>query len=273
MAKYIKKIFQCIQLALILVLLLVIAPISAAYSRCNLLLLNKYKRCTSSNPLYVTSKANMMEGKYKEVFDHSKITWSIVPFTPDGSKNWFEIIKLRLASKAIRLDCSIKGQAPPFVLFPSGGRAVVEAYVGKRGILRRKKRVGRFGITTNAGPTAPAINESIRDCFQLEPAINIRVGAIIYEFVEPEYRSQNIGCLANELISAMHAYQGCDFTILVADDDGSGKLVKWYENAGYMEAPKMQEMMGSPDKKFGTSMISPTKAFSQNQWKSLNLKW
>jgi hypothetical protein len=46
--------------------------------------------------------------------------------------------------------------------------------------------------------------------------------------------------------------------MLVSDDNGSGKLVDWYEQNGYSKAPKLQEMLGSPDGIHGVSMIAPT---------------
>ena len=48
-------------------------------------------------------------------------------------------------------------------------------------------------------------------------------------FVEPDYRSRDVGALALEVISAIQYVQAIDFTILVADDNGSGGLVRWYE--------------------------------------------
>jgi hypothetical protein len=267
-----KKILQCCELGIVLVLLLFVSPLSMAFTRA----LGSFPRIRRNqvpplHPLRI-STSNSVKGE-NEDFKHLDITWSIVPFTPDGSRNILQVIQLRLASKAIRLDCAIRGQTPPPFLCPKGGKAVIEARIGKKKFFRRRPRVARFGITTNAGPSAPAIDESIRDCFQLDPTSNLRVGAIIYEFVDPKFRSRRVGELANEMILAIHAYQGCDFTILVADDNGSGKLVKWYERNGFKEAPKMQEMMGSPGGEFGITMISPTKQFTIEKWKSLNLVW
>ena len=78
-------------------------------------------------------------------------------------------------------------------------------------------------------------------------------------FVEPDYRSRNVGALALEVISAVHAVQGVDFTVLVADDNGSGRLVKWYEDNFFLRAPLMQNILGSPDSQFGVAMISPVR--------------
>jgi ribosomal protein S18 acetylase RimI-like enzyme len=85
------------------------------------------------------------------------------------------------------------------------------------------------------------------------------VGAIIYMFVEPDYRKRNVGTMALEVISLIQAIQYCDFTILVVDDNGSGKLVEWYEKNGFSKAPKLQDMLGSPNAVNGVTMIAPTR--------------
>lgn len=77
-------------------------------------------------------------------------------------------------------------------------------------------------------------------------------------YVEPEYRGRGIGALALEVIAAIQTVQGCDFTVLVADDDGSGRLIQWYKDYGYMPAPKLQDLFGSPGGKYGMTMIRPT---------------
>ncbi len=76
-------------------------------------------------------------------------------------------------------------------------------------------------------------------------------------FVEPDYRNRDVGSLALEVISAIHYVQAVDFTVLVADDNGSGRLVSWYEKHGYSQAPMLQNILGSPDKQNGIAMISP----------------
>jgi GNAT superfamily N-acetyltransferase len=86
----------------------------------------------------------------------------------------------------------------------------------------------------------------------------VGAAAIIYMFVEPAYRKRGLGELALEVISVIHSVQGCDFTMMVCDDKGSGKLIKWYESHGYKQAPKLQALLGSPNKEYGTTMLSKT---------------
>jgi GNAT superfamily N-acetyltransferase len=118
-------------------------------------------------------------------------------------------------------------------------------------------KVGRFGFTTERGPPAPPIQETIKDVYGIDGII-AGIGAIIYMFVEPQFRKRNIGALALEVISLIHAIQGIDFTVLVVDDDGSSKLIDWYTQHGYSRAPKLQEILGSPNGINGITMIAPT---------------
>jgi hypothetical protein len=76
--------------------------------------------------------------------------------------------------------------------------------------------------------------------------------------VDAKYRKRQVGSLALEVISFIHVFQNCDFTLLVADEKGSGKLVSWYETHGFQQAPLLQDLLGSPNQKYGVAMIGPT---------------
>jgi hypothetical protein len=87
---------------------------------------------------------------------------------------------------------------------------------------------------------------------------HVSSAAVVYMFVEPNFRSRHVGKLALEVISTIHSIQGCDFTLLVADDDGSGNLIKWYEEQGFSQAPLLQDLLGSPGGKYGIALMKPT---------------
>lgn len=91
-------------------------------------------------------------------------------------------------------------------------------------------------------------------------------------YVEPDYRSRNVGALALDVISAIQSVQAVDFTVLVADDNGSGGLVRWYEDNGYSRAPLMQNVLGSPDEVNGIAMISPVK-IEKGFFDRCTIKW
>jgi GNAT superfamily N-acetyltransferase len=199
-------------------------------------------------------------GKY----GHKDILWKIRP-PPEMSRR--KRLWLRFAANVIRLDCMIKRQEPPLVLLPKTPQAVLEAHVPEG---KRYKKIGRFGFTTQRGPPAPPIQETVSDIYNISPNIMVGTAAIIYMFIEPEYRKRELGTLALQVISLIHAIQDCDFTILVVDDNGSGKLIEWYEKKGFTKAPKLQDMLGSPDAVHGVTMIAPTNRILPNgchiQW-------
>jgi hypothetical protein len=198
--------------------------------------------------------------KNTTAFTHADIVWKIRP--PPNTRRVRKIFT-RLAANLIRLDSIIKRVDPPVLLCPKGGQCVLEAYARvKKDNSKRTKlvKIGRFGITTENGPPVLSIQETVQDLYGLDPNVMVRTAAIIYMFVEPEYRHREVGTLALQVITLMHSIQGCDFTVLVADDNGSGKLVEWYQQHGYMLAPKLQDVFGSPNQKYGITMIAPTQS-------------
>jgi len=187
----------------------------------------------------------------KQLLSHSDIEWRLRP--PEGTSR-LDRWKIKLGANILRLNSN---ELPP-VLCPRGGRAMLEAYYKEPG--KRKKKIGRFGFTTSRGPSSPEIDTTIREIYNIDPPpLSATIAAIIYMFVEPEYRNRNVGALALEVISAIQSVQAVDFTVLVADDNGSGSLVRWYENHDYSKAPLMQDILGSPNKTNGIALISPVK--------------
>ena len=154
----------------------------------------------------------------------------------------------------------------PPILCPKGGKAEL-------GCFRNGEKIAKFGLTTSRGPSDPLIDETIQELYGVSSSFDGKgIGAIIYMFVEPKYRGKGVGILAMETIAAIQSVQGCDFTVLVADDDGSGKLIKWYEDFGYKQAPKLQKLFGSPDGMYGITMIRPTSVRS-DIFARCQIKW
>ncbi len=210
------------------------------------------------------------EGNFNEKWAHSDIEWHLRP--PEETPT-VEKLKLLAAARAIRAQCQLNGEPVPPVLCPKGGRAVLEAYDKNGKLGKRGKKIARFGITTARGPPAPQIDETVEDIYSIpNGGPSPGVAAIIYMFVEPEYRKVGIGELALEAIAAIQTVQGCDFTVLVADDDGSNKLISWYEKCGFSIAPKLQDIFGSPGGKFGVTMIRPTQVRS-DIFARCQIKW
>jgi len=194
---------------------------------------------------------------------HDDIEWRLRP-PPDMSR--WQKIKLRAATNAIRAELLLNDQPVPPILCPKGGKAELEGY-------KNGKKIAKFGITTARGPSAPEIDETVVELYDMGGYMGgAGIAAIIYMFVEPEYRGFGIGSLALEAIAAIQTVQNCDFTVLVADDDGSGKLIKWYEENGYSIAPKLQDLFGSSGGEYGVTMIRPTQVRS-DIFARCQIKW
>ncbi|GFH59437.1 hypothetical protein CTEN210_15913 [Chaetoceros tenuissimus] len=194
---------------------------------------------------------------------HKDIEWIL---SPPPEMPMMDKLKIKAGAKALHAELVLKDQPIPPVLCPIGGKAELECF-------KDGKKIAKFGFTTNRGPSAPPIDETIEEYFGVSKSIDGKgIGAIIYMFVEPEFRGRGIGTLALEAIAAVQIVQGCDFTVLVADDDGSGKLIKWYEDYGYKQAPRLQNLFGSPDAEFGITMIRPTSVRS-DIFADCQIKW
>jgi len=196
-------------------------------------------------------------------FTHGDIVWKLRP--PEGTSRR-ERLKLRIAANLLRLDSFLFRKDLPFSLCPKGGEAMLEAHT--KDAKGKLVKVGRFGFTTERGPHATPIQDTLYDVYGISTLAG--VAAIKYMFVEPDYRKRKIGTLALDVIRTIHTIQGCDFSLLVVDDDGSGKLVDWYEKNGYSKAPKLQNILGSPDAANGISMIGPTNVLLDE---ACRLKW
>jgi GNAT superfamily N-acetyltransferase len=157
---------------------------------------------------------------------------------------------------------------------------IPKAFATLQAFLRNSKTrnpIAKFGITTESGPFCEELEETIQDIYQDNCGGGaIGVAAIKYMFVEPEYRRQGLGSLALEVISQIHAWQKCSYTVLIADDDGSGKLIEWYKSHGFSLAPKLDRVFGcvqnssscvdngTASSVLGIAMISPTSSKLSN---------
>jgi hypothetical protein len=116
--------------------------------------------------------------------EHRNIVWKLRPPSEISRRRrlW-----LRFAANVIRLDCLIKRQEPPLVLCPKGGKAVLEAHFRPNNSSKYEK-IGRFLITTTFGPSNQPIQDTVHDLYGLRSDVQVRVGAVIYMFVEEPYR-------------------------------------------------------------------------------------
>lgn len=215
-----------------------------------------------SDPVRVAASVDRSDGasaaatsQSPQALTHGDVIWKLRP--PPEYPRWRRIW-LRLACNVLRLEFLIRGRRLPTVLCPRGGRALLECYIKQNG-RRRAERIAKIGFTTEAGAPIPPIQDTVRDLYGRNPDILVRTGAIIYMYVEPQYRKRNVGSLGLEVVSLVQACQNLDFCVLVANDKGSGRLVSWYESHNFQRAPKLQDAFGSPNAVFGVTMIAPTR--------------
>ena len=115
------------------------------------------------------------------------------------------------------------------------------------------------------------VDTTIRQTYNINPPpLSATIAAIIYMYVEPTHRNRNVGSLALDVISAIQSVQGVDFTVLVAAGDEG--LVEWYEKNGYVRAPLLQDVMGSPGGEFGVTMIAPVRV-EEGFFEECDLRW
>jgi GNAT superfamily N-acetyltransferase len=228
---------------------------------------NRIAVSTRHSRLFVTSECEDVNRETRQaqepghaLFRHSEIVWKIKP-SPETP--WLYRLRIRISAKLLRWDARRKGVTPPLILCPKtpNQRILLEAFA-KTGADKLQK-AARFGISAQAGPAIPPLQKTVSELYyhnrpDAAPVAGVRTAAIVYMFVEPDYRQRDLGRLALQVIALIHAVQGCDFTVLVADDKGSGKLVEWYERHGFRRAPQLQDAFGSPGGKFGIAMIAPT---------------
>lgn len=184
-------------------------------------------------------------------FTHRDIVWKI---RPHPEQPWTARAYFLVAAGLLRAYLQILGRKIPSVVCPAGELCQIEAWY-------EGKQIGRFGITTKPGPSYPIIVQQASKLFpkQRIPDV-VQTAAIQYMVVEPDYRKRNIGSLALQVIAHIQAFQNCDFCMLVADDNGSGRLVEWYEQHGFLQAPMLQDFLGSPERRYGVTMMGFTNA-------------
>jgi hypothetical protein len=189
-----------------------------------------------------------------------------------------------------------------YMICPPGGIAELQAYdkqsnilIGKFGIIAQPGPPLQPFIDTvqqiyPSYSTTPKVSVDTKEEEDDDNEELPRVGAIKYMSVPTEYRKRNIGTLALQLISYIQSSQGCNYIVLVADDKSNNendnvgtsstdntdetlldqqnqqqRLVQWYKNVGnYTIAPLLQDLLGSPDAIYGTTMITPTIQFPIN---------
>jgi GNAT superfamily N-acetyltransferase len=215
--------------------------------------------------------------KATDVFTHQDIKWII---RPCEDPSWTRMWQWRFLGCLNFLQYRLR-RIPDLPLFPVQSQKLPPDEAPPRRVVlyayHHGSPIGRFGIVPDAGGSAPP--EAIQQAagrLTVSTSEMLRAAAIIYMFVEPKYRGRSVGSLALAVISHIHASRGCHCTVLVANDsqarqkasfDANAKLdtnhvddrlVQWYERHGFIRAPELQDLLGSPHGIYGITMMAPT---------------
>jgi len=189
--------------------------------------------------------------------------WTI-SLSPENSGRW-KRLRTQVTVWLIRLkNAFLRRKNLPLVVVPSSRDPnrpevlLLQAWSGKG------TRIGRFGFTAQSGPPLPLSSETWNRVGRTDEVAADDVppqyssAATLFMSVDHLFRGNGIGRRAHQIISYVQAQQDCDLTVLIANDDGSGKLVRWYKQQGFVEAPELQSVLGSPERKFGVAMVART---------------
>ena len=184
-----------------------------------------------------------------------KLTWKLRP-APDTP--WKEKLSYRLQTSLRYTQCQLQGIDPSTLplLLPPGPRIRLEC------LDENREKLGHVGGTILPGPAIPPLVATIQQLYDNDTT----AGALQYMFVEPAHRGQGLGAETLAVWQHLQALYGCSYTLLVADDDGSGKLVAWYERQGFGRAPLLQEALGSPNEKHGVAMVGKIGEASEREF-------
>jgi GNAT superfamily N-acetyltransferase len=288
---------------------------------------------TTTSTTTTTTTTTTNNGAHRNTFTHADLLWKI---RPPKNLSWFTRQKLRIhldtlwflhtfqkywyslytrvrssnssshskASSAAIRSSWIDQALWYFAMVGHYGmkQVMLEVYDGgDDATIRRPTKMGRFGITTQMGPSTVPLQQAVQQIwgsssgnsnatalapihqFHIQQPSLVCASAIIYMFVEEQYRGRGLGHLALDVIAYLHGSGvpwdtlgctdtknkywirpriQCDYTVLVADDKSSDqRLVQWYERTGlYFRAPLLQEAFGSPNEIYGITMIGETRS-------------
>ncbi|GAX25619.1 hypothetical protein FisN_28Hh098 [Fistulifera solaris] len=151
-------------------------------------------------------------------------------------------------------------QSAPLILPRTSGNSqlVLKAYLPAQ--FATEKHVIRMGFTTQTGPPLPLLETTRRKlkCEDDDEGNNLRTMALIFIWIDPQYRGLQWGIQAMQILRYIHFTMGADCTVIVANDKGSGRLVPWYEQQGFVQALELQDCLGSPNQIYGTAMVGRT---------------
>ena len=113
-----------------------------------------------------------------------------------------------------------------------------------------QKPIAKVGIRPDSA-TSTAMDKVIREKFKSEKRVegDYQVGLFVYMWVDPMYRGNGLGLELLRKARNRCVENGYDYLLIVHDDNGSGKLIKYYQECGFMPIDDMLEkgMIGKLD--------------------------
>jgi GNAT superfamily N-acetyltransferase len=97
----------------------------------------------------------------------------------------------------------------------------------------RPKPQAKTGIRAYISSSS-AMDSLIAAAFDENSSVNIPVAIFVYMWVQPDLRGNKIGDFLLETGKNLCRSVGARYMIIVHDDDGSGKLISYYERRGFI---------------------------------------
>ena len=95
----------------------------------------------------------------------------------------------------------------------------------------------KCGMRCTTFPATASLIKAIKKSYNIEKKENINITMIslmIYMYVSEKYRSQNIGTVLLNILISKSIELHANYLLLVVDDNGSGKLIDYYRNKGFV---------------------------------------
>lgn len=91
------------------------------------------------------------------------------------------------------------------------------------------KPLAKVGIRTRSVPPQEAMRNYLKEQFNDESDISIKLGLLVYMWVAPKWRGRKLGDMLLSLAVEQCLNKGDKYLLCVHDDKGSGKLIEWYK--------------------------------------------
>lgn len=208
----------------------------------------------SRRPTRIAIALQTTETSSSPLLSFEQLQWKLN--FPENTK-WWERIQYK--AKRVLETVDPASQTTRIVSPRSSGNTqmIVEAYLPTQPASTNP--IIRMGMTTQAGASLP-LNQTTREKLNLSKINEASTMALIFLWIDPQYRGLQWGIEAMRIVRYIHFSLGAECTVIVANDKDSGRLVSWYEQQGFVQALELQECLGSPNQIYGTAMVGRTLA-------------